>query len=72
MTKATVSKIYALSGLKGMSYDDMTGVIRQVLDKPDIGQKVAILDIAEIYGVADLRDRHALTLLYQRINATRR
>ena len=71
MNKATASKIWALSDLKGLSYDEMLSVIKQLLDKPDCSHKVAFLDIGEIYGVGDLESEHAKTLLYQKINARR-
>ena len=68
MNQAKVVKIYALSDLKGMSYDQMVSVIKQLIAKPDCSNKVAFLDIGEIYGVGDLESEHALTLLYQKIN----
>ena len=71
MNQATTSKIWTISGLRGMSYDDFVSVLNQLLTKPDIGEKIAFLDVNEIYRVVDLEGDHARTLLFQKINARR-
>lgn len=68
MNQAKAIKIWALEGLRGMDYKDMSNVIGQLLDKPDCSHKVAFLDIGEIYGVGDLGSEHARALLYQKLN----
>ena len=72
MNQAKTSKIWAISGLRDMSFDDFVSVLNQLLTKPDIGEKIAFLDVNEIYRVVDLEGEHARTLLFQKINATRR
>ena len=69
MNKATLTKLWGLEGLRGMSDEDMASIIQQTLDKPDCPDKIVFLDIGEIYNVRDLQDKHAKVLLYQRINA---
>lgn len=71
MNQATTSKIWAISGLRDMNFDDFVSVLDQLLAKPDIGEKIAFLDVNEIYRVVDLEGDHARTLLYQRINTRR-
>ena len=71
MNQAKTSKIWTISGLRDMSYDDFVSVLDQLLAKPDIGEKIAFLDVNEIYRVVDLEGEHARTLLYQRINTRR-
>ena len=71
MNQAKTSKIWTISGLKGMSYDDFVSVLNQLLAKPDCSEKVAFLDINEIYSVVDLEGDHARVLLFQKINFRR-
>jgi len=66
--QATVSKIWAVEGLRGMSFEDMSSVIDQLLDKRDCGPKIALLDIDHIYGSGDLGRRDVRILLHQAIN----
>lgn len=68
--KVTVGKIWSVEGLRGMTYEDFDSVITQLLDKPDISQQVAFLEIGEVYNVGDLAGSHARTLLYQKLNTT--
>lgn len=69
MNKATLTKLWALEGLRGMTYDDMSSVIEQVLDKPDCGN-IVFLDVGQVYSAVDLQDKHAKVLLYQKISAS--
>ena len=68
MIQAKISRMWAVEGLRGMTYEDFASVLTQLLAKPDVGHKVALLDIGEVYGVGDLEGEHARTLLYQRLN----
>ena len=65
---ATATKIYALEGLRGMTYDEMASAIRQLLSKSDCSAQIALLDIAEVYAAVDLQSEQARTLLFQKIN----
>lgn len=69
MSEATLSRLWGLSGLRGMSEEDMTSVIKQTLSKPECPDKIVFLDIGEIYDMRDLQNEHARILLYQKINA---
>lgn len=71
MNQAKTSKIWAISGLRDMSFDDFVSVLDQLLSKPDCGDKIAFGDINEIYRVVDLEGEHARILLFQKINARR-
>lgn len=71
MNQAKTSKMWTVEGLRDMSYDDFVSVLTQLLDNPDISEKIAFLDIGEIYSVVDLADKHVQVLLYQKINTRR-
>ena len=71
MNEATLSKLWGLSGLRGMTYEEFNSVIKQTLDRPDCSNEIVFLDIKEVYSVLDLQDVHAKTLLFQKINTRR-
>lgn len=72
MSEATLSRLWGLSGLTDMSYEEFNSVVKQTLDRRDCSNEIVFLDIKEVYSVLDLQSEHAKTLLYQKVNATRR
>lgn len=66
-TTVKITKIWAVANLKGLSYDAFESAVKQMIDDPNCSERVAFLDIGEVYHIVDLQDSHALILLHQRI-----
>jgi len=62
-----LSKVLALSGMKGIFFQDLQSVVKQTIEHKDCGAYIVFLDIKELWGVADLQNIGALRLLHQRL-----
>jgi len=58
-------QVWKLSGLKGLSLQELGSVISQVLAEPDCPSNIHILDIEQTYSAADFGNRGAIQLLWK-------
>lgn len=59
--------LWRLSGLKGMSFEELSSTLDQLLAEYDCPPEIFLADLNERYGIADLQNKQAREMLWQRL-----
>lgn len=59
--------LWRLSGLRGLTFEELDSTLNQVLDTPGCPPEVFISDVNERYSAGDLQNKHARLLLWQKL-----